>query len=99
MKKQVVIFAFCALCCGLFVLYSDPALEAARQGFYLWRDAVPVSYTHLIGGMRQRRIQQGKIRKRIPQPFLQCLQNLFPQEIHFHAHLSSMRKCPHPMLR
>ena len=40
MKKQVVIFAFCALCCGLFVLYSDPALEAARQGFYLWRDAV-----------------------------------------------------------
>ena len=40
MKKQVVIFAFCALCCRLFVLYSDPALEAARQGFYLWRDAV-----------------------------------------------------------
>ena len=40
MKEQVVIFAFCALCCGLFVLYSDPALEAARQGFYLWRDAV-----------------------------------------------------------
>lgn len=40
MKKQVVIFAFCALCCGLFVLYSAPALEAAQQGFSLWRDAV-----------------------------------------------------------
>lgn len=40
MKKQVIIFALCALCCGLFVLYSAPALEAARQGFSLWRDAV-----------------------------------------------------------
>lgn len=40
MKKQVVIFALCALCCGLFVLYSDASLAAARQGFSLWRDAV-----------------------------------------------------------
>ncbi len=40
MRKSILIFAFCGLCCLLLALYSAPALAAAREGFYLWRDHV-----------------------------------------------------------
>ncbi|MEA5058650.1 MAG: hypothetical protein EOM66_06460 [Clostridia bacterium] len=40
MKKRIWIFALCALLCALLALYSGPALAAAREGFYLWRDSV-----------------------------------------------------------
>lgn len=40
MKKQIIIFILCALCCALLAAYSAPALAAAREGFYLWRDDV-----------------------------------------------------------
>lgn len=40
MKKRIWIFGLCALLCALLALYSAPALAAAREGFYLWRDSV-----------------------------------------------------------
>ncbi len=40
MKRQVILFTLCVVCCALLVAYSASAMEAARQGFYLWRDSV-----------------------------------------------------------
>lgn len=40
MRKPLFIFILCALLCALLALYSAPALAAAREGFYLWRDNV-----------------------------------------------------------
>ncbi len=40
MRKPILIFALCGLCCLLLALYSAQALSAAREGFYLWRDHV-----------------------------------------------------------
>lgn len=40
MFKSTLIFILFALLCALFALFSAPALAAAREGFYLWRDSV-----------------------------------------------------------
>lgn len=40
MRKSILVFTLCGLCCLLLALYSAAALSAAREGFYLWRDHV-----------------------------------------------------------